>query len=163
MIIRHCLECAELLEKNDDTCYQCPYGHKFFNNPHAGVSIVFLRGRQLLVAKRGIEPHKGKYGFIGGFIQFAEDPQHAAQREVKEETDVELQVMELVDVRTQQYDDSETALSIVFVAKQWQGDFLAGDDAAKLVWKPLNFIETPDFAWQYPGLLAKLQSIADNT
>lgn len=163
MIIRYCLQCGERLESADTTAYRCPYGHEFFNNPHAGVSVVFMRGHQFLAAKRGIEPHRGKYGFVGGFLNYGEDPKQAARREVQEETGVQLESIELLDVQTQQYGDNETALSIVFVARQWHGEFAANDDAASLAWKPLELIESPEFAWHYPGLLAKLQAIADNT
>lgn len=44
---------------------------------------------------RGIEPKKGKYDFIGGFLENGEDPLDGAVREFKEETGVEINKKDL--------------------------------------------------------------------
>jgi ADP-ribose pyrophosphatase YjhB (NUDIX family) len=162
MTIKFCLECGEPLSKNDDTCYECPDGHQYFNNPHAGASVVFLQDKKILVVQRGIEPNKGKYSFPGGFLQYGEDPADAAKREIAEETGVQLTGLELLTVATHHYQENETTLGILFLAKEWHGQFVADDDAAKLAWKPLEFLVSDDFAWHYPGLVAKLRAIVDN-
>lgn len=160
MVIKHCVTCGELLEQNDDTCYQCPYGHQYFNNPRCGASIIFLRDDgKFLAAKRAIEPQKGKYGLIGGFLQFGESPQDAARREAKEETGVDVTELEMITTSPHIYQANESTVTIIFLARQWQGEFQPGDDAAQLAWKPLGFLTSEEFAWPEPELLEKLQAI----
>lgn len=159
MIIKHCLTCGELLDQLDDTCYQCPLGHQFFNNPHSGASVVFLRDDgYVLVTQRAIEPNKGKYGLIGGFLQFGEAPEDGARREAKEEAGVDVDELELLGVYPNIYRPNESVTSIIFLAKHWHGEFRAGDDAARLVWKPLDIIISHQFGWPQPKLLQQLQS-----
>ena len=163
MSITYCMTCAQELTQHDDTCYECPDGHQYFNNPHTGASIIFLKGNEFLAVQRAIEPHKGKYSFVGGFLQYGEDPQTAARREAFEETGVQVGELELIDVTVQQYGPNETTCSLLYVTRDWQGEFQAGDDAGRLEWKPLDFIVADEFAWQRPGLLAKLKTMADNS
>jgi hypothetical protein len=50
----------------------------------------------------------------------------------------------------------------VFHAPRWSGDPRAGDDAAALVWRPVEFVDHEDFAWHIPGLAAKLRQLCTN-
>ena len=58
------------------------------------------------------------------------------------------------------YRRNEASLSIVFHAPRWEGEPEAGDDAAALVWRPIEFVESDEFAWHIPGLLDKLRARA---
>lgn len=160
MKIHYCLECAEPLVKHDPTCYECANGHQYFNNPHTGTSIVFLKDDSVLLVKRRIQPHKGQLGFPGGFLEYGESPYDAAKREIKEETGVDLTKLRLLEVNTTHYEENESACSIVFLAEEWHGEFHAADDAESIVWKPIDYITQGDMAWHYPGLAAKLKAIA---
>lgn len=44
----------------------------------------------LVMAKRGIEPKKGEWALVGGFIEVGETVERAAAREFREETGLEL-------------------------------------------------------------------------
>lgn len=159
MTIKYCLQCTAPLNMQDDTSYVCDNGHAYWNNPHTGAAVIFIQDRKILVVKRGIEPHKGLYCFTGGFMQYGEQPHDAAVREIKEETGVDVLSLELIASYTDTYEVNETSCAILFLARDWDGDFIAGDDAVALVWKPLDFIETDMFAWHYPGLAAKLETL----
>jgi ADP-ribose pyrophosphatase YjhB (NUDIX family) len=159
MELNYCTACAAPLHKKDATEYVCDNGHPYWNEPRASASAVLLRNGQVLVAKRGIEPRKGKYVFPGGFVGFGESPYDAARREMREETGVEPLELTLLEVQTVEYRKNEASLSIVFHAAQWRGEPRAGDDAAELVWKPIDFIDGEEFAWPYPGLAAKLRAL----
>ena len=50
-------------------------------------------------------------------------------------------------------------LSIVFHAPGWQGEPTAGDDAATLEWRPVDVVESDEFAWHIPGLADKLRGL----
>ena len=76
-----------------------------------------------------------------------------------EETGLHCPVLDLLEVHTIRYRENEASLSIVFHARCWRGEPRAGDDAAALVWRPVEFVESEEFAWHIPGLLAKLQHL----
>ena len=69
--------------KNTD-CELCA-----FENPKPTATAVVIREQKLLVAKRNEEPFKGKWDFIGGYLQQGETPEEALQREIKEELGVD--------------------------------------------------------------------------
>jgi ADP-ribose pyrophosphatase YjhB (NUDIX family) len=58
-----------------------------------GVFAIILRQGQLLLIKRGTEPHKGYWCPPGGLIKAGESPEEAVTREVREETGLEVEVV----------------------------------------------------------------------
>jgi ADP-ribose pyrophosphatase YjhB (NUDIX family) len=77
---------------------------------------------------------------------------------MREETGLEVDELELLEVHTIRYRENEASLSIVFHAPRWEGEPAAGDDAAALVWRPVDFVESDEFAWHIPGLRDKLRA-----
>ena len=161
MKLRYCMECAAPLTQRDATEYVCANGHEYWNEPHASASVAVLRGNEVLVARRGIEPRKGKYVLPGGFVEFDETPYEAARREMREETGLECPELDLLEVHTVRYRENEASLSIVFHARRWHGEPKADDDAAALVWRPVAFLDSDEYAWKIPGLSDKLRRLVD--
>lgn len=159
MKFRYCTECGAPLEQRDATRYVCVNGHEYWNEPHASASVAVLRDGQVLLARRGREPRKGRYVLPGGFVEFDETPYAAARREMREETGLDCPELDLVEVHTIHYRENEASLSIVFHAPRWAGEPRAGDDAAALVWRPVDVLETDEFAWHIPGLADKLRRL----
>lgn len=162
MKLNFCTACAAPLTSQDSTEYVCTNGHQYWNEPHASTCVIIPddSGR-LLLAKRAVEPRRGTYIFPGGFVNFDETPYHAARREIREETGLDCGELTLLDVYNISYRENEASLSIVFLADNWQGDAEAGDDAAALAWKEIDFIDGDDFAWKFPGLAAELHRRLD--
>ena len=94
------------------------------------------------------------------FLRFGEEPRAAARREIREETGLTCGELTLLDVYNLPYRENEASLSIVFLAREWTGEPEAADDAAALVWQPLDVIEGDRFAWRFPGLAARLTALA---
>jgi ADP-ribose pyrophosphatase YjhB (NUDIX family) len=159
MKLRYCTECAAPLSQRDATEYVCANGHKYWNEPHASACVAVLREGQVLLARRAVEPRKGKYVIPGGFVDFDETPYEAARRELREETGLDATELDLLEVHTIRYRENEASLSIVFHARSWQGEPAAGDDAEALAWKPIAFVEGDQFAWHIPGLAEKLRQL----
>ena len=58
------------------------------NAPRLAVSCAVLRGDEVLVARRGNAPAKGRWAFAGGSVELGETLAEACAREVREETGV---------------------------------------------------------------------------
>ena len=159
MKFRYCTECAAPLDRRDATEYVCANGHEYWNEPHASVCVALLRGDEVLLARRAREPRKGGYVLPGGFVEFDETPYEAAHREIGEETGLVCGELDLLEVHTIRYRENEASLCVVFHAPSWTGEPTAGDDAGALVWRPLEFVESGEFAWHIPGLLDKLRRL----
>ena len=96
------------------------------------------RGRVLL-ARRGIEPYRGAWNTIGGFLGYQEEPLEGLRREVREETGVECEVLDLVAMMADQYgDDGPGLLCSVFTVRLLSQDFRPQDDVSELAWFSLD-------------------------
>lgn len=71
---------------------------KFSQRPVVGVGgIVIVAGKALLI-RRAHHPLKGKWSIPGGKLEFGETLLEAVQRELAEETGIEVRVLELIGV-----------------------------------------------------------------
>ena len=157
MNIAYCQYCGETVVKKDATEYQCSNGHLTWNNPHAAVSVILYQNGKILYSIRGIEPHKGKIDLPGGFLNFNEQPFEGAAREIVEETSLEVKELEPIGAFTHMYYDNVSVTDFLFLCRKWGGTPTARDDVQELVWKPIDTINSQEFAWQYPGLTDTLK------
>jgi ADP-ribose pyrophosphatase YjhB (NUDIX family) len=68
------------------------------DRPIVGVGVVVWRGDSFLLVRRGKEPNKGQWSIPGGAQHLGETVYAAAEREVLEETGLQVTVHGLVDV-----------------------------------------------------------------
>lgn len=99
--LKYCPICTAQLTKLHDTgnvylqCKKCKW--VYYGNPLPAVAAFVLNDRQeLLLVKRGVEPCKGSWALPSGFIEQKETPEHAAVRELYEETGVNGSVRALI-------------------------------------------------------------------
>jgi ADP-ribose pyrophosphatase YjhB (NUDIX family) len=64
--------------------------------PRIGSAVVVRQGDTLLLARRAKEPNRGKWVFPGGKIEPFESIQQAAEREILEETGLQVEVAEQI-------------------------------------------------------------------
>ena len=77
---------------------QHPDGREFPDYPRVGVGgVVVHRGRVLLV-RRGHQPLKGHWSLPGGLVEKGEELAHALRRELKEETGLSIEPIEVIGV-----------------------------------------------------------------
>ena len=83
-------------------CQKC--GFVFYQNSKPTASPVIVNDKnEVLLLKRAIEPHFGKWDLPGGFLENGEDPIAGLKREAKEELGVEVDPIELVSVNIDKY------------------------------------------------------------
>ena len=69
-----------------------------FLDPKLVVIVVVQHEGKLLLGRRNMEPGKGLWSFFGGYVDRGEKVEEAAVREVKEETNLDVQLEGLVGI-----------------------------------------------------------------
>lgn len=133
------------------------YTYKY---PHPAVTtdcIVFgFDGTKLnlLLINRGIEPYKGSWALPGGFMKIDETAEQGAMRELQEETGVkDIYIEQLQAFTAVDRDPRERVMTIAFMAfvRQEKYEVIAGDDAAKAQWFPVNSL--PQLAFDHKEII----------
>lgn len=107
------------------------------------VDGVLIDGERILLIRRGNDPFKGLWALPGGFVEYGETTEHAAVREVEEETGLRCEINRLVGVYSApDRDPRGHTISIVYVMSVREGEMKAGDDAAGAEWH--NLAELPE-------------------
>lgn len=109
----------------------------------------------LLLINRGIEPYKGCWALPGGFMKMDETAEEGALRELQEETGVkDIYIEQLQAFSTVDRDPRERVLTIAFLAfvRQEKYEVIAGDDAAKAQWFPINGL--PQLAFDHKEIIS---------
>src|ERR1700761_54752 len=95
--------------------------------PTPGAGVVCLRGREVLLIKRGKPPRLGEWSIPGGRQEMGETIAQTALREVAEETCVEAELLGLIDV-VDHISPQGQMLLVDFAALWLGGEPRAGDD-----------------------------------
>ena len=117
--------------------------------PLIGVGAVIVCNGRILLEKRKGEPGKGKWTIPGGLVELGERAEQTVIREVREETNLEVENPELIDVVDSITFDEGGRIKYHFViidyfVKLKGGTVKAADDAAELKWVPFNEVEKYD-------------------
>jgi 8-oxo-dGTP diphosphatase len=66
--------------------------------PVVGVGGVIIEGGRALLIRRGSEPLRGEWSIPGGTLELGESLQEGVARELREETGLEVRVLEVIEV-----------------------------------------------------------------
>jgi ADP-ribose pyrophosphatase YjhB (NUDIX family) len=160
---RHCPLCAAQLALADvegRTRKRCPEcGFVLFLNPASAAAGAVLddAGRVLLV-RRGIEPFKGCWALPAGYQEADEDPAAGLAREIREETGIEVEVTELIDLLFVPDDPRKPANVAVFRCRPTGGELHPGHDALEAAWFPLDALPRPLGFENNERILQRLQN-----
>ncbi len=114
-------------------CAAC--GFIFYQNSKPTASALIVDGDKVLLGRRSIEPYKNYWDIIGGFLELGESPEEGVRREIKEETSLEIELIDLLGIFMDEYGPGgESTLNICYLAKIVSGQAKPADDIDELRW-----------------------------
>lgn len=139
----YCPICSCKLSAKDDHgysrlfCQKC--GFVFYQNSKPTASTVLVnKDGKILLSKRSINPHFGKWDIVGGFLENGEDPKEGAKREAREEIGVDVKVGDLINICVDKYGDSEEddfyTLNLFYNSQIISGEPKANDEISEVRW-----------------------------
>ncbi len=152
-----CPMCATELEqralsgRDRSVCPQCGYIH--WRNPGVGAAVVVRdrRGRVLLIRRAGGATRPGFWAIPAGYVDYGEDVREAAQREMREETGLTVEVGDPVFVASNFHDPAKLTVGIWFSGRVVGGVLQAGDDADDAAYFDLD--DLPPLAFETDQVL----------
>lgn len=119
------------------------------------VAAIIIENGNVFATQRGYGEFKDGWEFPGGKVEANETPEDALVREIKEELDTEIEVLELLD--TVEYDYPKFHLSMeCFICKMKSGDLILKEhEAAK--WLTKETLDSVDWLPSDEGLIGKIE------
>jgi 8-oxo-dGTP diphosphatase len=120
MNFRFCPVCASPLEERErfgavrPCCTNAECGFVYFLDPKVVAVVLVEHDGKLLLGKRNIDPAFGKWNFPGGYVNRGEKVELAALREVKEETNLDVELTGLLNVYSE---ENNPAIIVVYTGR----------------------------------------------
>jgi len=107
--------------------------------PIIGVGAVIVSRDRALLVRRATEPLKGEWSLPGGMLELGEKLRDGAAREALEETSLQVEVGEVLDVFDSIFTDDNGRTQyhyvlIDFLCQPIAGDAAAGSDVSEVKW-----------------------------
>ncbi len=147
---RFCAKCGERTQWTQrssdghpvEVCPSC--GSVFYRNSVPCAAGLVLRGSEILLIRRTIEPFKGYWDIPGGFLEYGEHPERGVVREVLEETGLEVKPVELLGFYIDIYrgENEYLTLNIYFICEIEGGEARPLSESDRVEW--FNLDELPE-------------------
>jgi ADP-ribose pyrophosphatase len=107
--------------------------------PQLGCGAIVRKDDAILLVKRGRPPRQGQWAIPGGKAHAGEGLREAAEREIMEETGIQIRAGEMVYQLEYIEHDDTGSLAFHYVVLDFAGEYLAGepcagDDAEEAAW-----------------------------
>jgi len=108
-------------------------------HPVVGVGAVIVRDGRALIIKRAHEPRKGEWSLPGGLLELGESLTDAVRREIREETNLDIEVGPIIETFDRVHRDADGRIRYHFVIIDYvcwssEGDAVPGSDADGVAW-----------------------------
>ena len=109
--------------------------------PIIGVGAVIIRGDRVLLVRRATEPLKGEWSVPGGVLELGEKLREGVRREVLEETGLQVEPGDVLDVFDSIFRDGQGRTQYHYVLIDYlchcvSEDARAGSDVSEVRWVP---------------------------
>jgi 8-oxo-dGTP diphosphatase len=121
------MEEAQIGGRTRQVCPAC--GFVLYRNPVPGAGVLVEMDDGLVLIQRGEEPFRGWWALPAGYIEADESVEQAAVRECREETGLEVELVELFGVDSFPEGPVQAGIIIFYRARPVGGTLRAGDDA----------------------------------
>lgn len=128
------------------------------DHPWIGIDAIILNDKdQLLLIKRdkNSKAYPGYWGLVSGKVDWGEEIEEAVVREVKEETNLDIEEPIFVG---KYYDKkgrhpTKTMICLPHICKVTGGELIAGSDAEDAKWFGFNEVKNMDLAFDHKKML----------
>jgi 8-oxo-dGTP diphosphatase len=111
---------------------------EFPETPLVGVGAVVVKEGRVLLIRRGNEPMKGRWSLPGGMLELGESLTDGVVREVREETGLIVEPVELIELLDRIYREDERVryhyVIADYLCREVGGALLAASDADAARW-----------------------------
>jgi ADP-ribose pyrophosphatase YjhB (NUDIX family) len=114
-----------VLEQDHRPRLVCPDGHVTWRNPRMVVGTLPVLDGRVYLARRAIEPRRGRWTYPGGFLELGEAAQEGARRETEEETQLRVEVGRLIGAYSRPW---AGVVTLVYEADVVGGEPLPADE-----------------------------------
>jgi len=146
---KFCAKCGgplvmRLLEERERLiCDEC--GYVLYQNPRPAICAVVVDEDQVMLVRRAVEPRLGRWDLPGGFLERGEHPAEGLRREMREETGLEIEILEPLGFFLDTYPEpGETTLNFYTIARVVGGRPQPGSDVAEIRWFPRDALPPDD-------------------
>lgn len=156
---RYCPLCKSELNLSEKypRCSNC--GITFYKNSKPCAGVLPIKDGKVLLSKRAIEPYKGKFDIIGGFLNEGEHPESGAIRETLEETGLKIKIISLLGIYIDQYGkDGDFTLNMHYICEIIGGDLQPQSDVASIHWIDIDKVPTDEGFENTKSALKDLQN-----
>ncbi len=166
------METAQVSGRVREVCPAC--GFILYRNPVPGAGVLVEMEEGIVLVQRGQPPFVGWWALPSGYIEADESVEQAAIRECKEETGLDVELLELFGVYSFPEGPVQSGIVIFYRARPVGGELQAGDDAQDVGIFPLDGLpeplafrthrevlarwsrsRSPEFSSQVPGVIIR--------
>lgn len=124
------------------------------------VAAIIIDDKKIFATQRGYGEFKDGWEFPGGKIEAGETPEEALVREIKEELDTEIEVLELID--TVEYDYPNFHLSMDCFICKIKSRNLVLKELEAAAWLTKETLYSVDWLPADEGLIPKIEKYLEN-
>lgn len=116
------------------------------DHPLLGVGAIIVYNEQVLVVRRANPPLQGEWSIPGGLVETGETTREAITREIREETGLTIEPVELVEVFERILRDANSRVRYHFVVIDYlcrivSGNVRSGSDVSEIRWARLEDLQ----------------------
>ena len=125
--------------------------------------FIYNDNHEFILIKRKNDPFKDYWALPGGFVDYGETTEHAAIREAKEETSIDVKLEKLFNVYSDpDRDPRRHTVSVFYLAHGNFDDAKADDDAKDIAVFSFDDLEGKRIAFDHGKILIEVKEYLEN-